>query len=264
MCCFSVLLHRRSGGTGFQSMITVMPQDTVMTVLQRVFDMINKDQCALVGLLCWGLWYRRNQWVWEHVNQSVFGMKSMAFNMLTDWKKAKAEAVTCRAQMQVGDRMWSKPPTGWVKVNVDAACKQNRNFVGVGCVIRDATGKFLRARSNVIEGSMQPRMPEALSLREALQWTRAWKSTRCIFESDCKLLVDAVNGRMGRSFFDTIVADCREEIKHFEELLVVFVHRSANTVAHMLAGATYSMSGLQEWYHTAPDFIACNLISEEF
>ena len=37
------------------------------------------------------------------------------------------------------------------------------------------------------------------------------------------------------------------------------ITRSANSVAHLLAKGAYSMSGLQEWVHTAPDFLICNL-----
>ena len=57
-------------------------------------------------------------------------------------------------------------------------------------------------------------------------------------------IVDAVNGSIGKSYFDTIAASCKELIKHCEDVSVVFVHRSANTVAHLLAKAMYSKSGL--------------------
>lgn len=70
--------------------------------------------------------------------------------------------------------MWSKPPTGWVKINVDAVYKERLGFIGVRCMVRDSRGSFLRARTNVIEGSMQPRMADALSLLEALNWMRTW------------------------------------------------------------------------------------------
>ena len=85
-----------------------------------------------------------------------------------------------------------------------------------------------------------------------------------MFESDAKLLVDAVQGRRGLSYFDTIAEDCNELLKHFDEVLLVFIHRSANQVAHLLARAACSMSGLQEWNVSAPDFITCNLMLEEY
>lgn len=115
----------------------------------------------------------------------------------------------------------------------------------------------------MIQSSLQPREAEAIGLREALIWIKGWRQTRCFFESDCKGVLDAVNTGRGRSYFDTIIDDCRDILKHFDEVLVGFVPRSANTVAHLLAKATYSMSGSQEWFVTAPDFIICNIAAEE-
>lgn len=89
---------------------------------------------------------------------------------------------------------------------------------------------------------------------------KGWRTHKYVFESDAKLLVDAFHGNRGSSFFDRIVEYCVELFKHFEEVLFVFFHRSANNiVAHLLAQAEYSMSGPQEWCYTAPNFIACNL-----
>ena len=98
-----------------------------------------------------------------------------------------------------------------------------------------------------------------------MSWTKEWRSSRCVFETDVKVLVDAINAakdKQGCSTFDTIVDDCRELTKHFEEVLIMFVPRSANSVAHLLAKGAYSMSDLQEWLVTAPDFIMCNLALE--
>lgn len=166
------------------------------------------------------------------------------------------------AQHKVGTLPWTKPPEGWIKINIDAACGQGTG--GMGCVVRDDFGDFIRARCNVTTQKMQPREAEALSLREALSRLKDWRNGRCIFESDAKLLVDAINGTRGRSYFDTIVIDCLELLKHFEEVLVVFVHKSANNVAHMLARVACSMSGPQEWLYTAPDINDCNIASEKY
>lgn len=43
----------------------------------------------------------------------------------------------------------------------------------------------------------------------------------------------------------------------------MFERRSANRVAHMLAQAAYSVTDPREWVDTAPEFILCNLISDE-
>lgn len=157
---------------------------------------------------------------------------------------------------------WCKPSDGWIKINIDAACRSNSDFIGVGCVVRNEMGEFLRARTNMIRSRGQAREVEAVSLKEALSWIKLWRTSKCIFESDAKILVDALQGRRGKSIFDTIVEDCRELMKHFQEVLVVFVNRYANMSAHMLAQAAYSKSGPREWLVNPPDFIICNLILE--
>lgn len=146
---------------------------------------------------------------------------------------------------------------GWIKINTNETCRHEAGTIGLGCVIRDDKGDFVRARSNLVQANYQPRVAEALSLKKALAWTKNWRTSKCIFVADAKLLVDAVNtvnGNQGNSIFHTIVDDCKEILKHFEDVLVVFIHRSANSVAHLIAKGAYSMSGFQEWYHAAPDF----------
>lgn len=65
----------------------------------------------------------------------------------------------------------------------------------------------------------------------------------------------ACNGKPGEAFFGTIVLDCIQLLKHINPVLVEFVYRSANSVAHLLAKVTYSMSGLEEWYDNPPHFL---------
>lgn len=62
---------------------------------------------------------------------------------------------------------------GWIKMNTDVACLSRTGQMGVGCVIRDEWGHFIRVRSNskVVQRRLQPREVEAIELREALSWT---------------------------------------------------------------------------------------------
>lgn len=43
---------------------------------------------------------------------------------------------------------------------------------GVGCIIRDDLGRFIRASSKVVQGHLQPREVEAMGVREALSWSK--------------------------------------------------------------------------------------------
>lgn len=147
-------------------MIIQNTNDTCLDVLIRVFQTTTRDKSALVAMICWSLWNRRNKWVWDRVNGTAFGVRAAAVNLLSDWSRAREIEHTRRHQMQEESR-WSKPPVGWVKVNVDAAVFSD-NTIGFGSVIRNEEGQFLRARSGRIAGCWKRREAEALSLKEAL------------------------------------------------------------------------------------------------
>lgn len=207
---------------------------------------------------------RRNEWVWNKKSMSVFGVRSMALNLLSDWKKANENDDRSVNKRQSVLKKWKKPPDGWTKINIDAAIQTQTGDIGVACVARDDRGRFLAARGAKCRGFNQVREAEAVGLREALLWMKEWKTTNCIFELDAKLVVDAVYNNTGMANFHSIIDDCVVLLQHFVNVLVTYEHRSANNVAHELARAACSMTGHMEWFHTAPDFIRCNLISEEF
>ncbi|XP_074337063.1 uncharacterized protein LOC141674243 [Apium graveolens] len=134
--------------------------------------------------------------------------------MLNDWKRAQQRLPNyTQSQQQNNSKFWSKPPPGWIKINVDAACVPGAGCVGLGCVVRNESGAFVKAISNVLMINMQAREAETL-----------WPSSKRIFESDSKTLVEAVNGNGGASMFDTIAEYCSDLLKHFDEVLVNFVH----------------------------------------
>ncbi|KAL8093925.1 hypothetical protein AgCh_035705 [Apium graveolens] len=116
-------------------------------------------------------------------------------------------------------------------------------------------GRFLRARGRQFAAEFLPIEAEALSLNEALSWAIEAGYSKCVFESDVKMLVDAYQGSNGRNYLHAIVSDCTDLFKHFVDVLVQFVHRSANGVAHVLARATHFMSDTHEWMNTAPEFM---------
>lgn len=161
-------------------------------------------------------------------------------------------------------RRWFPSPSGWLKVNIDAATFEATGSTGISCVVRNEFGDFVRARVQRIAATMLPREAEAISLKEALSWTKSLNIKKCVFETDAKMLAYACEGVQGRSFFHTIVLDCVEYYKHFDDVLVNFIHRSANGVAHTLARAAHSMSDFQEWTDVAPDFWRAFVVSYLF
>ncbi|XP_074344569.1 uncharacterized protein LOC141683717 [Apium graveolens] len=197
----------------------------------------------------------------ERANRSAFGVKATALNLLDDWRKAQGAANEGGCQVGTAATRWSKPPAELKKINVDAALFSDGS-IGLGSVIRDSIGQFLRARCGRVNGRWQPTEVEALNLKEALLWAKDLKLDHCIFEADSKNLVEACKWRKGVSYFHTIVSDCIELCKHFNHVRISFVGRSVNSVAHVLA--THSVSDQMEWVVNPPDFIKHVLDSDLF
>lgn len=240
---------------GLQHLVQISVHDMAVDVIREAFSTGTTSQCVLIAMTCWSIWNRRNKWLWERVNGSVFGVQAAANNLLHDWQEAQAVRRANVAQVSVGGRKWKKPPLGWWTVNVDVAVFTNRS-IGVACVIRDSQGLFKSARCRTLDGAWQAREAEAISLKEALTWVKELQLSHCIFQSDSKLLVNACKGMTGEAYFDTIVRDCVFLLKHINQVQLEFVYRSANSVAHCLAKATHSVSGLMEWHVTPPDFLS--------
>lgn len=181
--------------------------------------------------------------------------------MLQEWKRSRVEKDKHGGLHTVNRRRWNAPQRGWVKVNVDAAVFTETDCVGIGSVIRDENGVFLRARTQKIRALFQPREAEAIALKKALSWVKEVGYQRCVFETDAKTVVDAYKSGEGNTYFHSIISGCIDIGKHYDEVLVEFVHKSANGVAHALARASHSVSDVQEWICT-PDFVSDVLLMD--
>lgn len=69
---------------------------------------------------------------------------------------------------------------------------------------------------------------------------------------------------MGESYFHTNISDCLQKLKHIDQVLVDFVYRSTNRLAHVLATTAHSMLGCGEWLVIPSDFIHHVLESDIF
>ncbi|XP_017216875.1 uncharacterized protein LOC108194444 [Daucus carota subsp. sativus] len=140
-------------------------------------------------------------------------------NMLDEWKRSQRQRTKYRSAVHVSPRRWAPPLPGWVKINVDAAVFTETGYTGIGSVMRDEQGRFIRAKNQRIAVAYQPREAEAIALKETLSWVKDLGYRKCIFETDAKTLADT----------------CK--------------------VAHTLARTTHSTSGIHDWADNAPDFL---------
>ena len=86
---------------------------------------------------------------------------------------------------------------------------------------------------------------EALSLREALSWVKNQGMINVIFEIDAQSAVLGLHKcHLDNLYLGNILQDCNQLLCAISNAHLVFVKRFTNNVAHCLAQASCSLSGL--------------------
>ncbi|XP_019171230.1 PREDICTED: uncharacterized protein LOC109166807 [Ipomoea nil] len=153
--------------------------------------------------------------------------------MVTSWK----QAYLCTPNMMQGSlqspNIWSPPPEGKLKCNVDAALLEDN--VGFGAVIRNHDGIFVAAYAGHLQCVRDPYIAETVAVKEALTWIKNRSMASVIFESDS---------------MPRLIA------RDIEDVVVRHVRRSTNHVAHVLAQATDHPAVLGVWDYIPPSCIS--------
>ncbi|MBA0582016.1 hypothetical protein Gorai_024170, partial [Gossypium raimondii] len=128
---------------------------------------------------------------------------------------------------------WTKPLTGYVKVNVDASVSNGCRVVRV--VARDHDGFVIRGYYNFKENSMDVIWAELEAFQEGLKLAEKLKVAQLIVESDSATLVNTVKKRMK----DIIIMGqrIRQECKafnNFDSVQVKWINHNSNNVADSL------------------------------
>lgn len=92
-------------------------------------------------------------------------------------------------------------------------------------------------------GHVSPGVAEAIGVREALSWIKkkGWK--KVVLEMDCLVVVQSIRSEvLMLSYYGRIISECKHLLLGLNFVSLVFVRRSANRVAHLLARASYYMS----------------------
>jgi hypothetical protein len=118
----------------------------------------------------WAIWHARRKVFHENIFQSPLSTHSFVENFLNDLEMAtpKSKLSQCTTRREEVAHKWTAPPSGFSKINVDAAVRKNQNCGAVAAVCRGDDGVYLGASAVVVQGISDPTTLEALACREAL------------------------------------------------------------------------------------------------
>ncbi|KAG7967769.1 hypothetical protein I3843_08G116200 [Carya illinoinensis] len=197
-------------------------------------DRGSHDVLATFLVVAWGLWNRRNKFIYEDASLTINTAVNNALSLKQEYSKVQVfHGFDKRINHVV---YWHAPPIGYLKLNVDGATFSDYFSAGVGIILRDHNGDVVVAASKVEREVSSPEFIEAIALLRGLQLCAQWGVPKIILESDSLILVNSLNeGAKYLTEFDFILQDIRRLMHGFEETRLEHVHRLGNGAAHQLA-----------------------------
>ena len=132
---------------------------------------------------------------------------------------------------------WQPPMSGMIKVNLDGAYTHGDSFVSRGVEIRDEVGDVMLSRAGKRDQVTDPFGAEVIAMNEAIATAADVGALCVVFETDSKLLQEALDfTRADSSPYAAVIEDCKFQLElWFSKQSVALCRRSANYVAHELA-----------------------------
>ncbi|XP_042974784.1 uncharacterized protein LOC122306423 [Carya illinoinensis] len=152
---------------------------------------------------------------------------------------------------------WHPPPSDFLKLNIDGATFPELSVAGVGVVLRNHKGEVIVACSKVEKEVSSAEFIEAVALLRGLQLCVQWGIPKLMLETDCLILVNALNGNSEcLTDFAFILQDIRRLMAAFQEVKVVHVNHLGNQVAHLLARHAWLIDDICMWWDFCPSFVS--------
>ncbi|KAK2399000.1 hypothetical protein QL285_048880 [Trifolium repens] len=235
-----------------------------------IFDICRKESnmdASKVAVLLWFIWQNRNNYVWNDSKSSAQQVGMQAAHYWYQWATINGllqDHQQLDQQQPVDNTLvqWQQPALGFLKCNVDASFFNTVGASGWGWCLRDWRGQFKLAGSNFVKSSLSIMEGEAMAVIEAMEEMMERGISFVTFESDSKLVVDAISSKqVGLSEFSTLIAHIQNLLRMNNYFEVKYVKRQANKVAHSLARAAFSMSR-RCIFDSVPRCIETQLINE--
>ncbi|CAL1411208.1 unnamed protein product [Linum trigynum] len=223
--------------------------------MERVDDTVLEQFVVVL----WMMWSERNNQLfnrkkaeeWEVVGRALSYWEEYASYHKREEQVKETEAVT-----------WKRPPTGWVKANVDAAVIEGQG-TGLGMVLRDENGGFLRAAVRRERRCWPPEIAEMKAVEFGLKQLEMGGFRRAVVEMDC-LQVESALHRADHSRLETghVIKELQAEAQRVGEIQWSFVKQAGNSLAHNMAHSLYNWETQEVLDSRPPIFLLDSLTKE--
>ena len=203
----------------------------------HLLEGIPKTMRSKVIFLLWRVWHRRNNVVHgdgkASISASVPYLVSYHLSFSKTVKNPSAPNITAGSP---GATLWTAPPEGSLKANVDAGWDSTSKNAGLGIIVRDHLGRTFLTEWKYISTCASAEESEMLALLAGLKHLIDLGCGPATIESDCLRAVQTVTGNTDdRSGGWALFAEARDLLRIYQDISVRKVDRVSNGVAHVLA-----------------------------
>ncbi|GKV31652.1 hypothetical protein SLEP1_g40324 [Rubroshorea leprosula] len=196
------------------------------------------EQCAII---CWHLWKARNEKYFDHVELNPHHILARISLMIQEYsaytnKDLLTPPSRVRATGKQQPSAWSKPPLGFIKVNVDASFSPKSGSAVLAMVGRNCQGEFCFGKSGFYM-ALSPLMVEAATLHKATQFVEDKGVQNVIFETDNQELIACLLQPDKPSPWEvkTLILSIKRVSRSHPNFMFSFVSREGNRVADWVA-----------------------------
>lgn len=147
--------------------------------------------------------------------------------------------------LEDGRISWQDSQCNRFKINTDASLSTNLDRFSHAQIVSDHNGHLIEAKSKCIQGTATPELAEAIGIREALSWVKEKQENNATVETYCLMIVQWIrNSYNSLSYVGRVVDDCSQLLIGLQKqnLMLRFVKRSTNSLAHYLASHNSSIA----------------------
>ncbi|XP_004298184.1 PREDICTED: uncharacterized protein LOC101290856 [Fragaria vesca subsp. vesca] len=207
--------------------------ETIEAWIQDILENLQAPQMEVFFILLWSIWVERNYVVWNGSRVDPRETVRWVMALLDEYKRAQPVANKGKRSRQ--EERWIFPPRGKLKLNLDGAYREDGSG-GAGMLVRDEKGIVKGAWSVHLTNLNSPLQAEAMACREGLRRAVEQGWLNIDVESDCEVLVAALNGENGGGLeVSRIIDNCRYYLILLNNSVVRHIYREANNGAHRLA-----------------------------
>lgn len=223
--------------THLENEVKSVIREDMLSVMIGAMNNWAKSEVDYVATIWWVAWHARNKLLFQGkkldpVGSVARGKVVMEVYQAQQVKERESHGNTVEGNMQI----WTPPPNNKVKVNVDAAVKEDRKSAGLGVVIRNHRGQVLAAAVKSMNFQGNAAIAEAHAVKWGMEVAKDLSLSNVIIDTDCKNVADLANKKVSnRTEIWWTMSDIYKNTQDFQLISFQHVPRKCNGFAHFFS-----------------------------